>query len=381
MARARARPPSSPRRSGSTDDDLIEMYRVDRARPRRRRADVDPQPRRPDPVRHHRPGPRGRPGRRSPGRSSRGHDWMVPFYRSIATCLTFGMSAARHHARAVREGRSTRRPAAARCPATTAPSTHNIVSLSSPVATQILHAVGHRARRQDPQDRPGRDHAHGRGQLEPGRRPRGPELRGDPQAAVILVVENNGYAICVPSSASSPSTDVAIARRGLRHPGRDRRRRRRAGVLRRGPEAVDRARRGRRPDADRGQGDPPHRPLLRRPADEVPLRGGADAELTATIRCRGSATQLRGRRRPRRRDRGADRAPRSSRHIDEAHGLRRGRSPTRPPDTAMYWVYAEDRPHARVRAQARAARARWPSGRSSRRSARRSPRRCGATRP
>ena len=34
----------------------------------------------------------------------KGHDWIAPFYRSIATCLTFGMSAARHHDRAVRHG-------------------------------------------------------------------------------------------------------------------------------------------------------------------------------------------------------------------------------------------------------------------------------------
>ena len=48
---------------GLSDADLVEMYRLRRARPRRRRADVDPQPRRPDPVRHQRPGPRGRAGR------------------------------------------------------------------------------------------------------------------------------------------------------------------------------------------------------------------------------------------------------------------------------------------------------------------------------
>ena len=34
----------------------------------------------------------------------KGQDWIAPFYRSIATCLTFGMSAARHHDRAVRDG-------------------------------------------------------------------------------------------------------------------------------------------------------------------------------------------------------------------------------------------------------------------------------------
>ena len=43
----------------------------------------------------------------------KGHDWIAPFYRSIATCLTFGMSAARHHDRPVRHGR---RPVVGRPP-------------------------------------------------------------------------------------------------------------------------------------------------------------------------------------------------------------------------------------------------------------------------
>ena len=46
----------------------------------------------------------------------KGHDWIAPFYRSIATCLTFGMSRARHHDRAVRHGQRpvVRRPPDAR---------------------------------------------------------------------------------------------------------------------------------------------------------------------------------------------------------------------------------------------------------------------------
>ena len=43
----------------------------------------------------------------------KGHDWIAPFYRSIATCLTFGMSAARHHDRPVRDGQ---RPVVGRPP-------------------------------------------------------------------------------------------------------------------------------------------------------------------------------------------------------------------------------------------------------------------------
>ena len=114
----------------------------------------------------------------------KGHDWMAPFYRSIATCLTFGMTRARHHDRA-----STRRASDPSSGGRQMPGHYGVARAQhrlgrSPVATQILHAVGHRAGGQDPQDRPGRDHLHGRGLVEPGRRPRGPQLRGHPQAAV-----------------------------------------------------------------------------------------------------------------------------------------------------------------------------------------------------
>ena len=49
----------------------------------------------------------------------KGHDWIAPFYRSIATCLTFGMSA-RDIMTAQYATASDPTPAAARCPVTTA---------------------------------------------------------------------------------------------------------------------------------------------------------------------------------------------------------------------------------------------------------------------
>ena len=49
----------------------------------------------------------------------KGKDWVAPFYRSIATCLTFGMSP-RDIMTAQYATASIRRRAAARCPATTA---------------------------------------------------------------------------------------------------------------------------------------------------------------------------------------------------------------------------------------------------------------------
>ena len=113
----------------------------------------------------------------------KGHDWIAPFYRSIATCLTFGMSA-RDIMTAQYATANDPSSGGRQMPGHYGSREHNLVSVSSPVATQLLHAVGHRPRGQDPQDRPGRDDLDGRGLVEPGRRPRGPQLRGDPQAAV-----------------------------------------------------------------------------------------------------------------------------------------------------------------------------------------------------
>ena len=214
-------------------------------------------------------------------------DWIAPFYRSIATCLTFGMRAqdilTAQYAKAIDLSSGGRQ-----MPGHYGNVANNLVSLSSPVATQMLHAVGHRARGEDPEDRPGRDDVDGRGELQPGRRPRGPELRGDPQAAVHPVRREQRLRDQRAGRAPARRPGRRGARVRLRHPGRDRRRRGRARLLhgRQGGGRSGAARR--RPDAHRGQGHPPHRPLVRRPADEVPLRRGARGPPGRTIRCRAS---------------------------------------------------------------------------------------------
>ena len=202
-------------------------------------------------------------------------DWIAPFYRSIATCLTFGMRAqdilTAQYAKAIDLSSGGRQ-----MPGHYGNVANNLVSLSSPVATQMLHAVGHRARGEDPEDRPGRDDVDGRGELEPGRRPRGPELRGDPQAAVHLrASRTTATRSACPAERQLAVPDVAARASGYGIPGVivDG-----ADVLACYAAAQGGGRPGaarRRPDAHRGQGHPAHRPLVRRPADEVPLRGGA----------------------------------------------------------------------------------------------------------
>src|SRR5688572_32153788 len=69
------------------------------------------------------------------------HDWIAPFYRSIATCLTFGMSP-RDIMTAQYATASDPSSGGRQMPGHYGSHEFNLVSVSSPVATQLLHAVG-----------------------------------------------------------------------------------------------------------------------------------------------------------------------------------------------------------------------------------------------
>ena len=239
----------------------------------------------------------------------KGHDWLVPFYRSVAACITFGMSPrdimTAQFARANDVSSGGRQ-----MPGHYGAAIHNVLSTSSPVATQLLHAVGHRPGGADPRHRPGGADVAGGGVQQPGRLPRGPQLRRHPPPAGRL---RGGEQRLRHQRADGPRVGRAGHRhagRRLRHARRDRRRRGRAGLLPRGARG-DRPRPSRRgADAHRGQGHAPDGPLVGRPADQVPQRRGARAGTGA----RSAAALPRaapGRRRHGRRATGGTSRPRS----------------------------------------------------------------------
>ena len=148
----------------------------------------------------------------------RGHDWIAPFYRSIATCLTFGMTA-RDILLAQYAKASDPSSGGRQMPGHYGHYQHNLLSLSSPVATQILHAVGIALAAK----------IRGTGQVALTTMGEGSSNQGDVHEALnfaaihklpfIFVVENNGYAISVPVSLELALPDVAARASGYGIPG------------------------------------------------------------------------------------------------------------------------------------------------------------------
>src|SRR3954463_630985 len=148
----------------------------------------------------------------------RGHDWIAPFYRSIATCLTFGMSA-RDIMTAQYATASDPSSGGRQMPGHYGSHEHNLVSVSSPVATQILHAVGIALAAKIRKT----------GQVAMAIMGEGSSNQGDVHEALnfaaihklpfIFVVENNGYAISVPMARQVAGASVWERAAGYGMPG------------------------------------------------------------------------------------------------------------------------------------------------------------------
>jgi 2-oxoisovalerate dehydrogenase E1 component alpha subunit len=148
----------------------------------------------------------------------RDEDWVAPFYRSIATCLAFGMSPRdlmlAQYAKGIDPSSGGRQ-----MPGHYGHPSHHIVSVSSPVATQILHAVGIALAAK----------IRGTGQVAIAIMGEGSSNQGDVHEALnfaaihrlpfVFIVENNGYAISVPSEKELAVSDVAARAAGYGIPG------------------------------------------------------------------------------------------------------------------------------------------------------------------
>src|SRR6476619_3276181 len=148
----------------------------------------------------------------------RGHDWIAPLYRSIATCLTFGMSA-RDIMTAQYATASDPSSGGRQMPGHYGSHEHNLVSVSSPVATQLLHAVGLALAAKIKKTGQVALTIMGEGSSNQGDVHEGLNFASIHKLPFIFIVENNGYAISVPLARQVAGSSVADRAAGYDMPG------------------------------------------------------------------------------------------------------------------------------------------------------------------
>jgi 2-oxoisovalerate dehydrogenase E1 component alpha subunit len=149
---------------------------------------------------------------------TKGHDWIAPFYRSIATCLTFGM-----HPRDIMTAQyaTAADPSSGgrQMPGHYGSHEHNLVSVSSPVATQLLHAVGIALAAKIRKTGQVAMTSMGEGSSNQGDVHEGLNFAAIHKLPFVFVVENNGYAISVPLARQVAGSSVADRAAGYGIPG------------------------------------------------------------------------------------------------------------------------------------------------------------------
>jgi 2-oxoisovalerate dehydrogenase E1 component subunit alpha len=148
----------------------------------------------------------------------KGHDWIAPFYRSIATCLTFGMSP-RDILTAQYATANDPSSGGRQMPGHYGSHEHNLVSVSSPVATQLLHAVGIALAAKIRKTGQVALTTMGEGSSNQGDVHEGLNFAAIHKLPFIFVVENNGYAISVPAARQVSVPNVADRAAGYGMPG------------------------------------------------------------------------------------------------------------------------------------------------------------------
>jgi 2-oxoisovalerate dehydrogenase E1 component alpha subunit len=148
----------------------------------------------------------------------KGKDWVAPFYRSIATCLTFGMSP-RDIMTAQYATASDPSSGGRQMPGHYGSHEHNLVSVSSPVATQLLHAVGLALAAKIKKTGQVALTIMGEGSSNQGDVHEGLNFAAIHKLPFVFIVENNGYAISVPLARQVAGSSVANRAEGYGIPG------------------------------------------------------------------------------------------------------------------------------------------------------------------
>jgi 2-oxoisovalerate dehydrogenase E1 component alpha subunit len=148
----------------------------------------------------------------------KGRDWMAPFYRSIAAAMTFGMTPEDIITAHLAKGDDIS-SGGRQMPGHYGAAPHNILSVSSPVGTQVLHAVGIGLGAWVRGDDAVAYTAFGEGTANQGEIHEAMNFAGVHGLPVIFVCENNGYAISVPLDRQVGGGSVAARAAGYGFPG------------------------------------------------------------------------------------------------------------------------------------------------------------------
>jgi 2-oxoisovalerate dehydrogenase E1 component alpha subunit len=143
---------------------------------------------------------------------------MAPYYRSIASALTFGMTAEDIITAHLAKGDDVS-SGGRQMPGHYGGAPYNIVSLSSPVGTQVLHAVGIAMGAWVQGEDVVALTSYGEGTSNQGEIHEAMNFAGVHRLPVIFVCENNGYAISVPLDKQVGGGRVAARAEGYGFPG------------------------------------------------------------------------------------------------------------------------------------------------------------------
>jgi 2-oxoisovalerate dehydrogenase E1 component alpha subunit len=147
-----------------------------------------------------------------------GLDWLVPYYRSITACLRFGMTPREmllgSFAKAADPSSGGRQ-----MPNHYGHFERKILSVSSPVGVQLLHAVGIAFAAKLRRTGEVVLTSMGEGASNQGDVHEGLNFAAIHRLPLVYVVENNGYAISVPTAQELPTGDVASRAAAYAIPG------------------------------------------------------------------------------------------------------------------------------------------------------------------
>jgi 2-oxoisovalerate dehydrogenase E1 component alpha subunit len=147
-----------------------------------------------------------------------GRDWLLPYYRSMAAVLAFGMTP--REVMLHQFGKAADPSSGGRqMPAHWGGAAYRIFTSSSPVGTQALHAAGIALAAKLRGERQVAVAMMGEGSSSQGDVHEALNFAGIHRLPMILVVENNGYSISVPAERGIAVPDLVVRAAGYGLPG------------------------------------------------------------------------------------------------------------------------------------------------------------------